>query len=153
MKCVTCKEGEPRATEVRHTVMVGGRTFAAKLRADKCPACGEVFFDADTLVRFELGVAADLAEHGPVTGESFRYMRSAMGLPAADLAPLLGVTPETVSRWERGRRDVDRAAWATVGSLVLEHGRGSIELLERLRALTKPRKGPSVVKVELAARR
>ncbi len=39
-------------------------------------------------------------------------------LRATDLADLLGVAAETLSRWERGERPVDRAALTVIGALV-----------------------------------
>jgi uncharacterized protein with PIN domain len=47
-----------------------GRTYVATIPGTKCRNCEEVYFDAGQLYRFELGMAADIARHGPATGES-----------------------------------------------------------------------------------
>ena len=47
-------------------------------------------------------------------------MRKSVPLSAVELASLLRVAPETISRWETGERAVDRAAWLVVRALVLE---------------------------------
>jgi transcriptional regulator with XRE-family HTH domain len=48
-----------------------------------------------------------------------RWRRRA-GLRALDIAAMLSVTPETVSRWERGTVETPRAAAYVLGDL-LEH--------------------------------
>jgi len=73
-------------------------------------------------VNFEHAVARHVAEHGPVSGATMRYMRKSVPLSAANLAALLRVSPETVSRWETGERPVDRASWLVVRGLVLNPG-------------------------------
>jgi transcriptional regulator with XRE-family HTH domain len=77
-------------------------------------------------------------------------MRKALGLRAADLAGLLGVAAETVSRWETGQRDVDRGALALVGGLVVDRLEGSTATLDRLRALAKPPRTAKTKALELA---
>ena len=70
---------------------------------------------------------------------------------AADLAELLDVTPETVSRWETGKLDVARAAWSALAGIVVEraHGEGRSRMLDRLRALQAPKKLAKAVRIEL----
>jgi DNA-binding transcriptional regulator YiaG len=61
---------------------------------------------------------------GVVSGATFRFLRHALGLQAKELAPLLGTTPETLSRWENGAREVDRAAWLAVALMVADERDG-----------------------------
>ncbi len=72
------------------------------------------------MLRVEQTISLQLALHGIVTGESFRYMRKTVGMRAADLANLLNVRAETVSDWETGKSPVNRAAWGWLASLVAE---------------------------------
>ena len=102
------------------TRKVSGRVFSVDVPVTVDPETGELevaFADAQ---RAELAIASALAGEGPVDGESFRFMRAALGLPARKVGHLLGVSVETISRWENGARDVDRAAWFALGELVLE---------------------------------
>ncbi len=90
---------------------------------------------AQAVVRAELENAATCAMCGPINGATFRVMRDALGLRAEDLGRLLGVRPESVSRWETGRSPVDRNAWMVLGTLVLEAAEKPSVLMQRLTAL------------------
>lgn len=56
--------------------------------------------DLAELGRFELLAAAALARHGVCTSEAFKFIRKSLGMRATDLGAVLGVAPETISRWE-----------------------------------------------------
>lgn len=142
--------GETKAGAERLSAVVGGRRFRASITAPICRRCGESFVDARLLERFDVAIACDLATRGPADGETFRFLRKAVGLPAAKLASLLGVSAETISRWENGQRDVDGPSWITVGSLVLEHAGRPTSTLERLTALARGARPTSPVTLDLA---
>jgi YgiT-type zinc finger domain-containing protein len=139
-RCVHCKTGKLQKTEAPDTVAVGTHVFSAKVPALKCRACGEVYFLGPSLERFELRAAVELARAGEASGEVMRFMRKVAGLRAAELAGLLAVTPETVSRWETGKQPMERRAMAVLGALVIERFEGRTAVLENLQALRKPRK-------------
>jgi putative zinc finger/helix-turn-helix YgiT family protein len=142
-RCEKCKSERIRRVQVAETLTVGKAEFDGTVDGFRCEACGEEYLDGPDTGRFELMVAAWLAEHGVATREAFRFMRKAIGLSAAELAGLLDVTPETVSHWETGKREVPRNAVALLESVVLEHSGGSTTTLDRLRIL---REGPKVAK-------
>ena len=106
----------------------------------RCPKCKEVYLDGPALVRFELEVAWELARLGTRSGEAVRFMRKAIGLTARALAALLGVAPETVSRWETGQRTVDTPTFAVLGRLVGDKIVGSRETTDLLEAQLAPSK-------------
>jgi DNA-binding transcriptional regulator YiaG len=140
-KCARC-DGRLERTTTERVQDVARRRFVATVPARACRVCGAVYVAAASLERVELAVACELAVHGPATGETFRYMRKALGMRASDLASLLGVTPETVSRWENEQRPVDGPTWITLGSLVLEKARRASSTLDRLRAMRDYRAPP-----------
>jgi transcriptional regulator with XRE-family HTH domain len=62
-------------------------------------------------------------------------MRQTTGLKGRELAALLDVRPETVSRWEQGKRPVDRATFAILRQLLLDRlhqCRATVDYLESL---------------------
>jgi putative zinc finger/helix-turn-helix YgiT family protein len=147
-KCPSCGEALA-ASKKRQTQAVGGRDFVVTLATAACRACGSVFLENTSLQRAEMEIACELARHGPVSGEAFRYLRKTLGLRAIVVADLLGVTPETISRWENGQRPVDKAAWLTLGSVVLEKASRRPETLERLRELRVHGPGARSVRIDV----
>lgn len=116
--------------------------------AAACKRCHAVFIPAAGLERIDLAVACELAMRAPPAGEAFRFIRRALGLKAMDLAVLLRVTAETVSRWENDQRTVDANAWISVGSLALERASLPTATLHRLVGLQKPKKLPKTVHLD-----
>lgn len=151
MKCVTCSGGRMKRGPVEIRREVGEHVFTATVPGYRCDACGEVQFDGTDLARFELEVAKALAESGIASGDAFRWMRKSLELRAIDVAQLLGVTPETISRWETGRVAPDRGALALVGLLVMDHARGSTATLDRLRARAQAKPLAKRVEIKLAS--
>lgn len=150
-RCAMCGVGSLKrgTAELRRTV--DRVVFVGDLPAMVCKMCGESYFEADVLERFELAIAAELSRMGRCTPAAFRFMRKALGLSGVALAELLGTTPETVSRWENGARALDRSAFALLGGLVMERVEGRADTRARLEALRKPLKKPkSVVRVRAA---
>jgi DNA-binding transcriptional regulator YiaG len=120
-RCALCGyAGAFELTATTDEALVGERVFRAEVAADRCPSCGEVFTPAEGAMAFGEAVARRLIMDGDVSGATFRYLRHTLGVTGPSLAESLGVTPEIVSRWERGDGDVDRLAWAVLAMLVLE---------------------------------
>lgn len=135
MRCVTCGHDKMARELVEETIRVGDVTFTARVPADVCPRCGEFYLDGVTIRALEKAVAEALAHGGDGSPEAFRYMRKAIGLKAVEVAELMSVTPETVSRWENGERQPEPRAVRLLGALVLEVVEGRTTLLEYLRSL------------------
>lgn len=140
-KCPNCNEKRFSETMVPHAVEVAGRTYAGRLPALRCAGCGETYTEARDLLAFDRETALHLASSGPVSGAGLAFMREAMRLRAKDLAQLLNVTPEHLSRWENGHREIDRNAWLVIGDL-LQHPE---ETRRRLSALEKPRAAKRII--------
>ncbi len=133
-KCTQCGGSLVKAT-TKERREVAGQTFTAEIPAQECKACGETLVEASALEAYELAIARTLATEGADSGEAFKFMRKALGLRAADLAQLLGVAAETLSRWECDQRPVDRGALVVLGSLVLDRCEGRTTTIDRLHAL------------------
>ena len=139
-RCAICKQGRLKKGKEPASVSVAGHAFTAQVPALLCVRCGEVFFDGPSLGRLELRAAEELAKAGKASGEVLRFMRKALGLRAVDLAELLDVTAETLSRWETGKLNIERRAMALLAALVRERVEGHTTTLESLEALKAPKK-------------
>jgi YgiT-type zinc finger domain-containing protein len=152
MKCPTCDVKTQRANaEVVRTV--GANTFVGEVPASTCPNCSEVYYDGQALGRFELEIACYLAEGGMVSGPAFKFMRRALGMRAVELAEMLDVAAETISRWETDDRAVDRAAWVALSGLVADRIEGRDRVIGILRAIREPRKQPRNIRIDARTNR
>ncbi len=121
---------------------VGARRFTAMLPTRRCGACAEVTFEGPVLARFEAAVTEALVHAGAQDGEAIRWLRKSTDLRAVDLGELLGVTPETISRWENDRVAAPRAAVAVLAELALADEAGRRAIVARLRTLASPERAP-----------
>lgn len=148
--CALCKKGKLERVKTTTSLEIGRHVFTAEVPAFQCSACKETLLDGPSLVRFDHAVAAALAEAGPVSGEILAFQRKTLGLSGRELAGLLDVTPEHLSRWENGKAPIDHLAAALVGNIALEQVRGLSDTLEHLRALREPKKLPRAVTLRVA---
>lgn len=141
-RCELCGKNSVVRDHVPVTRVVGDVSFEIGVPANVCTACGERFLGAEAMKAADEAVALELARNGPATRESFRWMRSTIGLASNELAAMLHVAPESISRWENGQREVDYGAWLVVARLVIDRTIGSTETLRWLRNLdqTHPRR-------------
>jgi DNA-binding transcriptional regulator YiaG len=146
--CPQCGGGIGRSKKSQ-TATVGGSTFIVKLPAYACRDCKAVFMEGSALERADLEIACVLASRGPATGEAFRFIRKTVGMRAVVVASLLGVTAETISRWENGQRPVDGNAWIAMGSIALERAGRPCSTLKRLMGLSKGAKLPKTVRIDV----
>ena len=139
-RCGNC--GKTALVKVPYTFKreLDGRTFAGEVAGRRCEACGETRVSGPGALAFERALVAELAR-GEVGPQGFRFLRRAAGLQASRLAELLDVTPGTISRWENGKKPLERRAVALVASLALEaqgDRAATRDLLERLASRRKP---------------
>lgn len=84
-----------------------------------------------------------------MTGEELRRRRRALGLNQTELGELLGLTQNTISRWEKGAAVIGHPkllAWALTG---IEHEVAWVDLRESLtQASTPPGRGYAQITLE-----
>jgi putative zinc finger/helix-turn-helix YgiT family protein len=150
-RCHSCgSESLRQSTEVvRARLRSSGIRASATVPVRQCATCGETYLEGSVLQAFEVAVARELANKGVRTGEAFRFMRTVLGLRAADLAKLLGVTPETISHWETGKVAVNRATFVAVGALVEDAAEGRSTTHSRFARLAADRPYPKVLRPKL----
>lgn len=143
--CTVCKKGTLHPAEIPLEREVAGHRFTTTVRGSKCDACGEGQYRGVDLGRFEREIARALTTAAP-TGETIKYVRKALGYTGRELGELLGVTVETVSRWEREAHPIDRQAWALLGLLAANQEQAEA----MLRAAGDPAHLPDVVPLKVA---
>jgi putative zinc finger/helix-turn-helix YgiT family protein len=148
-RCSNCGAARVESRTMKRKRHVAGHEFAADLPARVCAACGTSYFGDLVVGQFDALVAAKLAEAGVTEPEALKFMRKVTGLQGKEFAELLAVRPETVSRWEQGKRPIDRATYAIMRQLVYERARGGTATRDYLRSLRTPKRLPKTVKITL----
>ncbi len=134
-----------------HRVSVGGVVFLADLPITTSASLRDEGWRDETLERHDLAIARWLQEHGARTGDGVRWLRKMIGLEARELAEVLGVTAETVSRWENDRLEIDAVAWVVLGAIVRDRATGQTHTLDALRAAReRPSLPDTAVRLEVA---
>ena len=149
--CPNCSSDRLADRTLEKARAVAEHVFTVKLPAQACAACGEVFIAGADVVSFDNAVALALLGAGVAHPEALKFLRKATGLPAKEFAALLDVRPETVSRWELGKRPIDRGSYLVLRQLLLEHIHGRSETADYARLLAKPKRLPKVVKLDRKA--
>jgi len=146
--CATCQGKTLRRTTAEVKRHIAGRLFTSRLPAQECVTCGTKYFAGQDLQGFELAAALTLATAGVTDPDALKFMRKVTGLSGKEFAELLGVRPETVSRWEAGRPAVDRATYAIIHQLLVDRAGGTTRTADYLRSLKHPRRLPRRVKID-----
>ena len=149
IRCAKCKHEDLQKTRKTRIRTVAGHTFQAELDALNCPACDATHYSAQSVETFEMAIAVWLAEQGVNDGEAIRLMRNVLKLKGLELAALLDVTPETLSRWEKEHRPPDRKATALLASMILDRKAGHDQTLQRLRSWQNPPEKASTLNLTL----
>jgi len=150
-KCPACGNTTFHAATYAARRDMDCRRFTGDVPARKCASCGEMVISGPGLAAFERAMTLQLARGGDVGPEGFRWLRRAAGLKAVRLAELLDVTPMQVSRWENGRKPLERRAVALVSALALEQLEGRAATRAVLEALAASKKGPKSVRLDVNA--
>ena len=105
------------------------------------------------LVAFIAGSAYDTItdqEHWPFS--QYPMFSGTWSSPTFTWLRLFGVTGDTISRWETGKRPIDRVAFALLGLLVQDQATGSTtKTLNALRTAASPRPLGKRVALKLAS--
>lgn len=154
-RCASCRSSDLREAREAVEVRVPSSPEALLVRvtgvsAVRCGGCGESFLNGEDLGRAELLAAAEAMARGLRDGGTFRFIRKALGLRAAELGDLLDVSAETISRWENSHRAAERSVWNTLADLVADKLQGTRTTLDRL-AAPKPRIPKEPVRLRLFA--
>jgi YgiT-type zinc finger domain-containing protein len=148
MKCIKCGHEGLKKSMVTHEIRIGDHLVRGTVPAEVCTKCKESYVSGDALERLELQVAADVARSGHVNGDSFRFMRKALGYQAKELSEVIDTPAETISRWEKNARPVDRFAWVTLATMVIDKvDERAPSTREVLQAIKTPKPFPKAAKV------
>ena len=88
----------------------------------KCDACRERFVSIPRIAHLHLVIGHEICcKKEPLTEKEIRFLRKEIGLKSKELAKVLGVSAETVSRWENGRKQIPVGADHFLRLLFISH--------------------------------
>ncbi len=110
--CYLCDRGRLRATRSSFDTTLDGVAYTHMLNAEECNACGEVFTHAIEHQHAEREIAHTLLHNRADGADAFRFLRLLSVEPEAQkFAAAIGVSPETLSRWENGKKPIHEATF------------------------------------------
>jgi putative zinc finger/helix-turn-helix YgiT family protein len=131
--CPSCGATMVRASGTLSLPINGEAMAVRHISHLRCPACQETVTDLDDTRRlFEGAMATYRKKHGLLSAADIRAIRERFALTQGELAKLLHLGQNTLSRWEAGR-NVQSSAMDVLLRL-LRDVPGSLEYLRRLAA-------------------
>ncbi len=110
--CYLCDGGHLRAARSSFDTTLDGVAYTHTLNAEECNACGEVFTQAIDHQHAEREIAHTLLHTRAGGAQAFRFLRLLSVEPEAQkFAAAIGVSPETLSRWENGKKSIHEATF------------------------------------------
>jgi putative zinc finger/helix-turn-helix YgiT family protein len=104
MKCSECgHELEVRRENRRYDESGLSNVILVNIEVRRCPSCGKEVVAIPAVARLHASLAKAVVEKPEtLSSAEFKFLRKFLGWSGADTARYLGVTAETVSRWENG---------------------------------------------------
>ena len=150
MHCPVC-ESSPEMVfgQFEESIKIGETAFVGIVPSYVCPKCKKQHYtSAPDMKRFELAVASYLAYVGKPVGEMVAFIHRVLGYTSSEMAKLLDISPEHLSRMEHGKRDIDHRIWILLGALAIDAYNGKEDTLIRLKKLMLDQPAPATVRVE-----
>ena len=119
-RCPNCKSAELTVERiVRPVVDALPEVLAEGLETWTCAACGETFSAwPQAAPLLDLVLVLVLGKPSRLTPAEFRWLRERLGWKGLELAKNFGVTPEIVSKWERGKARISSQSDRLLRALV-----------------------------------
>ena len=112
MKCDACGDPMISARE-NYSYTASGLPYVTLIGVEvrRCKACGEHEVVLPKIEQLHRAIALAVVGKRPrLTGAEIRFLRKYLGWSGADFAKHMGVTPESVSRWENERDQMGAVA-------------------------------------------
>lgn len=112
MTCANCNGNLVIKTNQKYLYDMSGldNVYLENIKTEVCESCGQVTPYIPQLPQLHKVIATILVlKPKPLTGKEIRFLRKERRKKAKEWAMLLGVEPETLSRWENGEKQPSRS--------------------------------------------
>ena len=123
MRCVECGEQDFSVTTetLDYSSTLPGVGLLG-IEVETCKGCGETYTRIPAMSALHRTLARLVVrKQARLAAPEIRFLRKWLSLSGVDLAGLLGVAPETVSRWENGREAMCVSADRLLRAIALEN--------------------------------
>lgn len=144
MKCENCGARMKSGKENYHYTECGlDSVTLMNVEVRRCPDCGEYEVDIPRMEQLHRLIAQEVAAKGPrLTPQEIRFLRKYLGFSGVDFAATLDVTPEAVSRWENGKKQMSPVAERALRLMVFVREPIAEYPLERLAEVARGEAAP-----------
>lgn len=152
MRCPVCNTAM-RTRRENHKYSASGLSGVTLLGVEvsRCPQCGEFAVAIPRIEQLHRTIAMILIQkRSSFVGEQVSFLRKFLGWSGADFASHIGVTPETVSRWENDRETMSAPADRALRLMVATRQPVADYPLESLQKITRE---PKETRIGLRASR
>jgi len=110
MKCLNCnKEMKLVIENHKYTECGLDNIVIVNMKRYLCPNCDEEYLNIPNMETLHRAIAETIAnDFHRLSNKEFRFLREYLGYSGAFFAKLIGVTRESVSRWENGKAVIPR---------------------------------------------
>lgn len=149
MKCDQCGAQMKSGREnYRYTACGLDSVTLVHVEVRRCPECGEYEVDIPRMAELHRLIAQKVASKEPrLTPQEIKFLRKHLGFSGVDFAATLDVTPETVSRWETGKKQMSPIAERALRLMVFVRDAINEYPLERLAEVAQGEALPLRIKV------
>ncbi len=110
MRCRSCKENMKKTRQRYHYVESGlDNVYLKEIDVFVCDSCDKKVPSIPSIKELHRAIAVAIVIYPfSLTGPMVRFLRKQMRLKSKDFAQLLGVSPQTVSSWERQQTKIKK---------------------------------------------
>ena len=144
MSCEQCGGPTTTARENFHYTASGlPNVTLVGVDMTRCPKCGSFEVDIPRIEDLHRTIAgAVVTKRAPLTPAETRFLRKWLGWSGVDFAAHMGVTPETVSRWEAGSLGMGAAADRLLRLMIVNRAPVQDYSLEQLKTIDESTSAP-----------
>lgn len=122
--CPRCASLAVRTSSERFSHVVGDLRFKTAIVHRRCELCDWTPRPVDELENHEASIATWLALFGPVSSDTFRFLRRSLRISLEETAELLGTDVERVVAIDRGTTRPSVRTWLKLAWLVRDRAAG-----------------------------
>lgn len=149
MKCESCGAQMKVGRENYRYAESGLDTVTlVDIEVRRCPECGAYEVSIPRIEELHRLIAQQVAlKRARLTPQEIRFLRKYLGFSGVDFAATLDVTPETVSRWETGKKQMSPVAERALRLMIFVRSPVEAYPLEKLAEVAQGEAVPLRVKL------